>query len=207
MSNPSPLDAAARDELARKAERVIADGAEPWIPAAGFYEDGYTDDVAQFLAACSPTRILALLAAAERGAEVATALCTWPAMHETDEELAVFLRHQAGRLRGDTDPVCNCGHTHSGRCDRWVPTLSGGHVCGCGTASDPRSNGTTIGHEPDVLPQGMTFHAGELGDAYVAGAKSGRDHQPTDEQIARACDAYVKHAHLIRLTPTTPKET
>jgi hypothetical protein len=69
-----------------------------------------------------------------------------------------------------------------------------------------RSDGTTIGHAPDVLPQGMTFHAGELGDAYVAGAKSGRAHQPTDEQIERACDAYVKHAHLKRLAASQPEE-
>lgn len=66
-ANPLPLDAAARAELARKAERVVAHGAEPWIPAASFSEDGYSDDVAQFLAACSPKRILALLAAVERG--------------------------------------------------------------------------------------------------------------------------------------------
>jgi hypothetical protein len=66
---------------------------------------------------------------------------------------------------------------------------------------DPRSNGTTVGHEPDVLPQGMTFHAGELGAAYVAGATAGRDHQPTDRQIAQACDAYMKLAHLKRVAP------
>jgi hypothetical protein len=76
---------------------------------------------------------------------------------------------------------------------------------------DPRSNGTTIGHEPGVLPQGMTFHAGELGDAYRDGAREVRElyrrHGPTppvdDALIARACDAYVKRAHLQRM-PETP---
>lgn len=63
---------------------------------------------------------------------------------------------------------------------------------------DPRSNGTSDGHDVGVLPQGMTFHAGELGDAYVAGARSARKHHPTDAQIARAADAYVKLCHLTR---------
>lgn len=81
---------------------------------------------------------------------------------------------------------------------------------------DPRSNGTTIGHEPDVLPQGMTFHAGELGGAYAAGFRSAiariREGGDTGDHVfqywcpdilndllARSCDAYVKHAHLVRM--------
>lgn len=61
-------------------------------------------------------------------------------------------------------------------------------------------DGTSEAHDPGVLPQGMTFNAADLLDAYVTGARSARGHHPvTDTLIARAADAYVKHAHLTRL--------
>jgi hypothetical protein len=72
-------------------------------------------------------------------------------------------------------------------------------------ANDPRSDGTTIGHHPDVLPQGMTFHAAELGDAYRAGAESvmafwhATHVLPPDDLVTRARDAYVKLEHLRRI--------
>lgn len=205
--------------------------------------------------------------------EVATALCTWPAMHETDEALAVFLRHQAGRLRGETPSTVSAGQRDAYRAELERVAAECGHpelwqsaaevvrgklmhyeeleaerdstnvallvardavrdlnyavsnlelrhrsqkqsttiregferviaaidAARSVTTEDPRSNGTTIGHAPDVLPQGMTFHAGELGDAYVAGAKDGRNNWPTDETIARGADAYVKLIHLRRM--------
>ena len=65
---------------------------------------------------------------------------------------------------------------------------------------DSRSNGTTIGHDVGVLPQGMMFDAVDLMQAYVDGARSGRHHQPSDELIERAADAYVKLAHIRRLS-------
>lgn len=71
--------------------------------------------------------------------------------------------------------------------------------------ADPRSAGTSIGHDADVLPQGMTFNAAELGDAYAAGAEDARAFarqtpaQVPDDGVARARDGYVKLAHLRRL--------
>lgn len=67
-------------------------------------------------------------------------------------------------------------------------------------ANDPRSDGSTWGHAPGVLPAGMTFDCGELAEAYMAGARSARAHHPaSDRLIERACDAYVKLAHLKRV--------
>jgi hypothetical protein len=70
--------------------------------------------------------------------------------------------------------------------------------------SGATTNGSTLGHAPDVLPQGMTFHAGELGDAYLAGAREGfafpRDAAAFDATLPRAVDAYVKLAHLRRMS-------
>lgn len=65
---------------------------------------------------------------------------------------------------------------------------------------DQRSNGSIEGHEPGVLPAGMTFDCVELAEAYLAGARSARTHHPaSDHLIERACDAYVKLAHVRRL--------
>ena len=61
------------------------------------------------------------------------------------------------------------------------------------------SDGTTTGHQPDVLPQGMTFSAAELYAAYVCGATDGRDYQPSSTDLSRAADGYVKLAHLRRM--------
>lgn len=72
-ANPLPLDAAARDELRAKAE-AANDGY--WPTEEAFRDDGYIEVAAQFLAACRPERILALLAAVERG-EADTARLDW----------------------------------------------------------------------------------------------------------------------------------
>lgn len=75
-------------------------------------------------------------------------------------------------------------------------------VCRMGQLTDPRTDGSTVGHAPGVLPAGMTFDAGELWGAYRDGAHSARAHHPvSDRLIERACDAYVKHAHLVRMEP------
>ena len=79
-THPLPLDAAARDELARKAEAARAKAEEThaprWYKPFELRSDtDYAED-AEFLAACTPDVILALLAAVERG-EADTARLDW----------------------------------------------------------------------------------------------------------------------------------
>lgn len=71
-TNPLPLDAAARDELARKADAYMAADtaykAGPWFGAEGETLGVELEGARRaFYAACDPSVILSLLAAVERG--------------------------------------------------------------------------------------------------------------------------------------------
>lgn len=48
---------------------------------------------------------------------------------------------------------------------------------------------------PTDYPQGVQFNASDLWEAFEAGARSGRTHQPDDYTISRSADAYVKLLH------------
>ena len=81
MTSPSPLDAAARDELRAKAEALRAAitacppfkfTIEPHVNGSAYLSDAQSEVWQAFMAltyACTPDVILALLAAVERGAE------------------------------------------------------------------------------------------------------------------------------------------
>lgn len=51
------------------------------------------------------------------------------------------------------------------------------------------------------------FDYADIQAAYVAGARSGREHQPSDELITRSADAYVKSVAPTAPASATPEKT
>ena len=97
MSNPPPLDAAARDELRAKAEAAKARAHEGWYLGGEHICTSGAGAIGDFIAACTPDVILALLAAVERG-EAETALLRDLLKYVDDDA------HSAA-LHGETDEI------------------------------------------------------------------------------------------------------